>query len=111
MIVENPSLATATDVVVQRFTRDGWSAPVVLEVDLEVDLVLHDLPVLDLGRGLHHLDLADVAHRSRRGGDRLARGVAPGRGAGADHLPDDEDAHADSLRSLLARLHEPRGRV
>src|SRR6185437_3287379 len=68
------------------------------EADLQLDPVLDDLTVLDLGGRLHDLDGADVPDRAGRGGDGLTGGVAPGSGARPDHLADDVHAHSALLQ-------------
>src|SRR6185437_7404455 len=68
------------------------------EADLQLDPVLDDLTVLDLGGRLHDLDGADVPDRAGRGGDGLTGGVAPRSGARPDHLADDVHAHSALLQ-------------
>src|SRR3954451_15359038 len=74
----------------------------VFEVQLQLHAVLDDLAVLDASARFDHLDLADVAHRSRRGRYGVARRIAPRPGAGPDHLADDHHAHSLSLKRPLS---------
>jgi hypothetical protein len=72
-----PILVLARDARRVALTGRGAGLALVLEGDLELDAVLRDLSVGDLGGRLHDLDRLDVSHGARRGGDGLARRVAP----------------------------------
>src|SRR5260221_14773496 len=74
-----------------RTTAD--SGAFVLESDLQIDAVLHDLVFLDDCGRLHDFDRLDVPNRTRRGHHGLPRGVRPRPRAGPDHLANDDHAH------------------
>lgn len=73
--------------------RAGESGTLVLEMDLDLHTVFHDLAIDHPCGRLHHLDLADVPDGPGRRRDSLACSIAPGTRTGADHLSDDDDAH------------------
>src|SRR5438105_13134507 len=80
---------------------------VVLEGQREPRAKLHHLAVLDLDVELADFRDAQVAQRLRCHLDRVARGVLPGHGAGADHLRNTIDrivsfGHGSLSSSLVA---------
>src|SRR3954452_25623821 len=75
----------------------------VFEADLDLDAVLDDLAVLDLGGRLHDLHGLDIPDRLRGGLDGSTSRVTPGVRAPPAHLANDDDAHAIDFLLRLGR--------
>src|SRR5207253_1247612 len=78
---------------VQEASGDRLPSTLVLEADLQLDSILHDLAALHGCGGLDDLHRPDIAHGFAGRGNCLAGRIAPGARARADHLADDDDAH------------------